>query len=34
MEMNNVYDEAAYAGIVSDMKAELSRLREYVGDTT
>ncbi|GAH84968.1 unnamed protein product [marine sediment metagenome] len=33
LEINNVYDEPAYASVVSEMKAELTRLREHVGDT-
>ncbi len=33
LEMNNVYNEPSYTGVVSEMKAELSRLREHLGDT-
>jgi len=31
-EMNNVYDEPAYAGIVKELKRELVRLRKELGD--
>jgi arylsulfatase A-like enzyme len=33
-EMKNVYDDAAYAEIVKDLKAELKRLRDELKDTT
>jgi len=33
LEMKNVYDEPAYANAVTESKAELTRLREYFGDT-
>ena len=33
LEVQNVYDDPAYSGVVSKMKAELVRLREYYGDT-
>ena len=33
LEMNNVYDEPEYADAVSQTKAELTRLKQYVGDT-
>jgi len=32
-EMNNVYDDPAYAGVVGELKAELRRLRHQYGDT-
>ena len=32
-EMNNVYNDPAYAQVVQDLKAELSRLREELGET-
>ncbi len=32
-EMNNVYDDAAYADAVRELRAELYRLKEEVGDT-
>ena len=32
MELKNVYDDPAYAGVVRDLKAELRRLQEKVGD--
>lgn len=32
MEMNNVYDESAYAEVVKELKAELIRLRRQVDD--
>ncbi len=32
MEMNNVYDDPAYAEVVKELKAELIRLRRQVGD--
>ena len=34
LEINNVYNDPDYAGIVSLTTAELNRLREYYGDTT
>ncbi|MHC4743219.1 MAG: sulfatase family protein, partial [Planctomycetota bacterium] len=34
LEINNVYDDPAYADAVDKMKIELMRLREYYGDTT
>lgn len=33
LEIKNVYDDPAYAGIVSQTTAELNRLRKYYGDT-
>jgi arylsulfatase A-like enzyme len=33
-ELNNVYDDLRYAGIVKELEAELQRLRKYYGDTT
>ena len=33
-EMHSVYDDPAYADVVRDLKDELRRLREEVGDTT
>jgi len=33
-EMKNVYDDAAYADIIKDLKAELKRLRDELKDTT
>ena len=32
-EMNNVYNDSAYAGVLKDLKAELLRLKEQTGDT-
>ena len=32
MELKNVYDDPAYAEVVRDLKAELRRLQEKVGD--
>ena len=32
MELNSVYDDPAYAGVVRDLKAELRRLQMKVGD--
>ena len=32
-ELNNVYDDPAYANIVKEMKTELKRLQEYYGDS-
>jgi arylsulfatase A-like enzyme len=32
-EMNNVYDDPAYADAVRELKAELNRLKDAVGDT-
>jgi len=32
LEVKNVYDDPAYSAVVSRMKAELVRLREYYGD--
>ncbi|MDH7570791.1 MAG: DUF4976 domain-containing protein, partial [Armatimonadota bacterium] len=32
-ELKSVYYDPAYAGVVADLKAELARLREKVGDT-
>jgi len=32
-ELNNVYDNPAYAGIVKELKAELERLRKQYGDS-
>jgi arylsulfatase A-like enzyme len=34
LEMHSVYDDPAYAGVVTELKAELKRLREDLGDTT
>jgi len=33
LEMKNVYNEPEYADAVSQTKAELTRLKQYVGDT-
>ena len=33
LEMNNVYDDPAYAQVVNDMKVELLRLKAQTGDT-
>jgi len=33
MEMNNVYHDPAYAGLVKELKAELMRLKQELGDT-
>jgi hypothetical protein len=33
LEVNNVYDDPAYAGIVADLKAELARLQTLYGDS-
>jgi arylsulfatase A-like enzyme len=32
LELNNVYSDPAYAGVIPDLKAELRRLQEQVGD--
>ena len=32
-ELSNLYDDAAYAAIVKELKAELGRLRQKFGDT-
>jgi arylsulfatase A-like enzyme len=32
-ELNNVYDDPSYAGIITQLKAELKRLRNFYGDT-
>ena len=32
-ELNSVYDDPEYAAVVKKMKSELTRLREYYGDT-
>ena len=32
-ELNNVYDDPAYAAVVTELKAELKRLRKQFGDT-
>jgi arylsulfatase A-like enzyme len=34
LEMRSVYHEPGYADVVRDLKAELKRLREELGDTT
>ncbi|NLE38063.1 MAG: sulfatase, partial [Pirellulaceae bacterium] len=31
-ELNSVYDDPAYASVVTELKAELARLKEYYGD--
>lgn len=31
-ELNNIYENPAYTGVVEDLEAELERLREYYGD--
>ncbi len=31
--MNNVYDDPAYVDTVKELKVELSRLKEQLGDT-
>jgi arylsulfatase A-like enzyme len=33
-EMRNVYSDPTYAGVVTELKTELRRLRQQVGDTT
>ena len=32
-EINNVYNDPAYANVVKDLKSELKRLQEYYGDS-
>ena len=32
-ELNNVYDDPKYAGVVKDLKKELERLRKKYGDS-
>jgi len=32
-ELQNVYDDPAYASVVTEMKAELKRLQELYGDS-
>lgn len=32
-ELNNIYDDSAYAGVVKELKAELDRLRKLYGDS-
>lgn len=32
-ELNNVYNDPAYANVVKDLKSELKRLQEYYGDS-
>ncbi len=32
-EMHNLYHDPAYAGVVKQLKAELARLQQEVGDT-
>jgi hypothetical protein len=33
LELHNVYDEPAYSKVVSELKTELLRLKEELGDT-